>query len=37
VLVPSDAGPRLALLGAYGALLLLSPLLLALASILAHR
>ena len=37
VLVPSDHGSRWALLGAYGALLLLSPLLLALASILARR
>ncbi len=37
VLVPSDNGSRWALLGAYGALLLLSPMLLALASILARR
>jgi len=37
VLLPSDQGSRWALLGAYGALLLLSPLLLAVASILAHR
>lgn len=36
VLVPSDQGSRLALLGAYGALLLLSPVLLVLASILAR-
>jgi Zn-dependent protease len=37
VLAPTDSGSRWALLGAYGALLLLSPLLLAFASNLARR
>jgi Zn-dependent protease len=37
VLVPTGHGSRWALLGAYGALLLLSPLLLVLASVLARR